>query len=240
MANMWQIIITEFDRKGHMVQVNLCCWMMEKHVSETDDIHAHLDDMALSYEHLSSMGATIHDEDYASMILMSLPDSYMTYLETLSDMAIGSGHTFTTHNIISKATKLTDKQQLWASHDPKLNQKSSAFQASESCSKGKRGTSSKGTLSASTVVRRGIMPVTAMVPEEPRRDSNPLKDGHLKAMTMPPTLLQLCRMVPGQKSHSDPFKSSPWTLPHHLLVKRPISTLKKYPRYLMAHLPQNQ
>ena len=74
-----------------------------------DDICAHLDDMALSYEHLSGMGTTIHDDDYSSMILMSLLDSYVTYLETLTDVAIGSGHMFTTHDIITKATELADK-----------------------------------------------------------------------------------------------------------------------------------
>jgi len=83
--------------------------MMEKQVSEMDNIHAHLDHMALSYECLSSMGATIHDEDYVSMILMSLPESYTTHLETLTDVAISSGCTFTAHNIITKATKLADK-----------------------------------------------------------------------------------------------------------------------------------
>jgi len=97
-----------------------------------DDICAHLDDMALTYEHLSGMGTAIDDKDYSSMILMSLPDSYVTYLETLADAAIGSGHTFTTHDIIAKETELVDIPQLQASCDPKLNQKSSTFQASKS------------------------------------------------------------------------------------------------------------
>ena len=74
-----------------MVQVDLCCRMMEKWVSETDDIHAHLDNMALSHEHLSGMGISIHDEDYASMDLMLLPDSYTTHLKMLADTAISSG-----------------------------------------------------------------------------------------------------------------------------------------------------
>ena len=65
--------------------------------------------MVLLYKHLSGMGTTIHNEDYVSMILMSLPDSYMTYLETLTDVAIRSGCTFTTHNTISKATELADQ-----------------------------------------------------------------------------------------------------------------------------------
>ena len=29
-TNMWDAIITEFDKKGHMIQVDLCCKMVEK------------------------------------------------------------------------------------------------------------------------------------------------------------------------------------------------------------------
>ena len=84
------------------------------------------------------MGVAIHDEDYASMVLMSLPDSYTTHLETLVDTAISSGCTFTAQDFISKAIELLDKRQLWANHDPKSGQKNSAFQSLESCSKAKK------------------------------------------------------------------------------------------------------
>jgi len=78
-------------------------------VSETDDIRRHLDKMALSYEHLSSMGVTIPNEDYMSMVSMSLPDSYTTHLTTLSDVAFSIGHTFTVHYFITKTIKLFNK-----------------------------------------------------------------------------------------------------------------------------------
>src|SRR5882724_4204369 len=87
--------------------------------------------MALSYKCLSGMGAAIHDKDYASMILMSLLNSYTSHLEILTDVAIGSGRTFTAHDIITKVTELTDKQQVWAGHHSKLNPKNSAFQTVE-------------------------------------------------------------------------------------------------------------
>src|SRR5882672_11493710 len=118
-ADMWKRIVTEFDHKGRMVQVDLRCKMMEKRASETDDIRAHLDDMALSHERLSGMGVTIHDEDYASMVLMSLPDSYTTYLKTLTDAAISSGQTFTPPLFPPKAIELADKHQLRARRNPK-------------------------------------------------------------------------------------------------------------------------
>ena len=37
-ANMWRTIVSEFDRKGCMVQVNLHLKMMEKCASDSDDI----------------------------------------------------------------------------------------------------------------------------------------------------------------------------------------------------------
>ena len=74
-----------------------------------DDIRAHLDDMALMYERLSRMGVTLHDEDYVSMVLMSLPNTYTTHLETLADSATSTGRTFTAANLISKAIELFDK-----------------------------------------------------------------------------------------------------------------------------------
>src|SRR5882724_3496042 len=49
-TDMWATIMTEHDRKGCMTQVDLCRRMMEKRAKETDDIQAHLDDMALMYE----------------------------------------------------------------------------------------------------------------------------------------------------------------------------------------------
>src|SRR5882724_4390649 len=110
-----------------MVQVDLCCRMMEKQVSETDDICTHLDNMALSHECLSGMGVAIHKEDYASMVLMSLPDSYTMHLETLADVAISSRQTFTIPNFIAKAIELSEKHQLQANQDPKSGQKDSAL-----------------------------------------------------------------------------------------------------------------
>ena len=46
--------------------------------------------MALIHEHLSGMGVVLHDDDYSSMILMSLPKLYTTHLETLADSTTSS------------------------------------------------------------------------------------------------------------------------------------------------------
>jgi len=172
-ADMWKRIVTKFDHKGCMVQVDLRHKMMEKRVSKMDDIRVHLDDMALSHEHLSGMGIAIHDEDYASMVLMSLPDSYTMYLETLTDAAISSGCTFPTPDFIAKAIKLADKRQLRASCDPKSSQKDSAFHTSDGCNKSKKGNLSKKDIECFNCHKRGTSPATVMGLGEPKKDNIP-------------------------------------------------------------------
>ena len=41
--------------------------------------------MVLLYRCLSSMGVILHDRVYMSMILMSLPKTYLIHLKTLTD-----------------------------------------------------------------------------------------------------------------------------------------------------------
>jgi len=52
------------------------------------------------------------------MVLMLLPESYTTHLETLMDVANSSRHTFTVYDFISKAIGLFDKWQLWVNCNP--------------------------------------------------------------------------------------------------------------------------
>src|SRR5882724_5363517 len=64
-TKMWGTIVSEFNRKGLMVQVDLCQKMMEKCALDTNDIQAHLDEVALMHECLSRMGVALHDNDYS-------------------------------------------------------------------------------------------------------------------------------------------------------------------------------
>jgi len=99
--------------------------------------------MALMHEQLSGMGVTLHDKDYVSMVLMSLPETYSTHLETLVDLATSAGWSFTTNNFIMKTIKLYDKCQIRADWDVKLGPKDTAFQSSKKSKKFKKGRPSK-------------------------------------------------------------------------------------------------
>src|SRR5882724_5759999 len=85
------------------------------------------------------MGVTLHDEDYASMVLMSLPDTYTTHLETLANSATSTSQTFTVANLISKAIELFDKHRIRANWAPKQGAKDAAFQSSKGNKHGKKG-----------------------------------------------------------------------------------------------------
>ena len=116
---------------------------MEKRVQEMDDIQAHLDEMALSYECLSGMGVILHDEDYVSMVLMSFPKTYSMHLKTLTDFENSSSHKFITHDFIIKVTELFDKWQLRANCDNKHALKDSALQSTKHKKSGKKSQTSK-------------------------------------------------------------------------------------------------
>jgi len=121
-----------------MVQVDLRCKMMEKRATDTDDIQAHLDDMALMHEHLSGIGIALHDDDYALMILMSLPESYMIHLETLANAAGSSRNPLMAHSLIIKAVDLYEKCQLHTGNDTKSAGKDTAFHTSDLKAKGRK------------------------------------------------------------------------------------------------------
>src|SRR5882724_8863717 len=113
--------------------------MMEKRALDADDIRAHLDEMVLMHKRLSRMGVTLHNDDYSSMILMSLPESYTLHLETLADAASSSRNPLTAHTFITKAIDLYKKCQLCTGCDTKLGNKDTAFQTHDSKNKGKKG-----------------------------------------------------------------------------------------------------
>ena len=118
--------------------------MTEKRIKDTDNVRTHLEEMTLIYERLSGMGAQIHDQDYTSMILMSLPKTYTMHLETIADSTSSIGRPLSTHDFITKAIELYEKRQLRIDRDTKSGSKDTAFQSGEqNCNKKGKGRTSK-------------------------------------------------------------------------------------------------
>ena len=67
-----------------MVTVDLHCkWQVEK-CPEHGDMRAHLNKLQTMHKDLASMGASIADEDFTSIMLGSIPPSYDTYIAAIT------------------------------------------------------------------------------------------------------------------------------------------------------------
>jgi|SRR5882724_3273817 len=104
---------------------------------DTDDIHTHLDEMAFIHKCLSRMGVALHDHDYASIVLMSLPKSYTTHLKTLDNAASSSRNPLTAHNLITKAIDSTKTIRCMLDATPS-HQAKTHFRCLTQSTKGKR------------------------------------------------------------------------------------------------------
>ncbi|KAF8573856.1 hypothetical protein K439DRAFT_1305447, partial [Ramaria rubella] len=105
---MWKVICEEFEEKTRMISVDIHCRMMETRASEGDDIHIHLESLALSHECLARMGATPDAKDYATIILRSLPPMYFDYIFNLASSAQIYGKPLTAEQMINTATERYD------------------------------------------------------------------------------------------------------------------------------------
>ena len=156
--------------------------------------------MALMHEQLSGMGVTLHDKDYVSMVLMSLPETYSTHLETLVDLATSAGWSFTTNNFIMKTIKLYDKCQIRADWDVKLGPKDTAFQSSENGKKHKKGKPLKKHIECFNCHKLGHIQRECCAPGGGKEGQLLLQRKDKTSMgTTPPTQLTTAMMEYGQQ-----------------------------------------
>ena len=59
-----------------MVAVDLRRKLQDEQCGESGDVRAHFDKLSDMFERLSSMGMTLTDDEYATILLGSLPGSY--------------------------------------------------------------------------------------------------------------------------------------------------------------------
>ena len=81
-----------------MVTVDLCHKLQAEKCLEHGDVHAHLNKLQTMCEDLASMGGSILDEDFTSIILGSIPPSYDTYITAISATSFLLNQTFSPTN----------------------------------------------------------------------------------------------------------------------------------------------
>jgi hypothetical protein len=86
-AEMWTTISTEFEKKSALVQANLRSKFMTLWCADKGNLRTHLDKMSEMWEELASVGISIDDKEYTSIIIKSLPKEYAGFVSSLAAAA---------------------------------------------------------------------------------------------------------------------------------------------------------
>ena len=81
---MWEAVKEQREKKSQMVTVDMQHKLQAEKCPESGDIRAHLHKLQAMREDLVSMGGSINDEDFTSIILGSIPQSYDTYIAAIT------------------------------------------------------------------------------------------------------------------------------------------------------------
>jgi hypothetical protein len=86
-AVMWKEIRTLYEGKSALVKVDVRKCMLLAHCDEGGDVKAHFGELNRLCQIMAGMGAIVEDEDYAAIVMWSLPDTYQPIIFTLEAAA---------------------------------------------------------------------------------------------------------------------------------------------------------
>jgi len=94
---MWDAVTNKCEKKSRMVTVDLRCKLQSE---MNGDVRAHLIKLQTMHEDLASMGRSINNEDFMSIILGSIPLSYDTFISAMSATSMLLGSSLSPTNLI--------------------------------------------------------------------------------------------------------------------------------------------
>src|SRR6202522_333476 len=135
---MWDAVRDQREKKSRMVTVDMRHKLQAEKCPESGDIRAHLYKLQAMREDLASMGGSISDEDFTSIILGSIPQSYDTYIAAITATSTLLNQTLSSTNLIDVIRDEADRRTI-KNPKPKKEGQDAAFVAGQSSEKGKRG-----------------------------------------------------------------------------------------------------
>ena len=93
-----------------MVTVDMQRKLQAEKCPESGDVRAHLHKLQAMREDLASMGGTIDDEDFTSIILGSIPQSYNTYIAAIMATSTLLNQTLSPTNLIDAICDEADRR----------------------------------------------------------------------------------------------------------------------------------
>ena len=121
-----------------MVTVDMRHKLQAKKCLELGDVRTHLNKLQVMREDLASMGGSILDGDFTSIILGSIPPSYDMYIATITATSSLMDKTLSPTNLIDAIRDEADRRTIKNSKSKK-EEPDVAFVASQSSDKGKKG-----------------------------------------------------------------------------------------------------
>ena len=135
---MWDAVTNKHKKKSRMVTVDLHRKLQSEKCDKSGDVHAHLIKLQTIHEDLASMGRSISDEDFTSIILGSIPLSYDTFISAMSATSTLLGSSLSPTNLIDAINDEADRKAIKTLTKFKKDDHDTAFTAGPQSRDGKR------------------------------------------------------------------------------------------------------
>jgi len=160
---MWDSVSNKREKKSRMVTVDLRRKLQLEKCEENGDVRTHLFKLQTMREDLASMGGSISDEDFTTIVLGSIPYSYDTFISAMSATSSLLGTSLSPSNLIDAIGDEADRKAIKSPTKSKKDKPDAAFAAGQRFQDKRRGNGG---------------------PSRPKRDVecyNCHKKGHVKA-----------------------------------------------------------
>jgi hypothetical protein len=111
-AEMWNALKEQFEGRTQAVKNELRNLLALTKCGDNEDVREHINRMQYKFEELSSMGVTIADSEYATILIRSMPKLYGSYFSVLSAVAEVSGNSLTPKFVMRYAIDEYDRRQM--------------------------------------------------------------------------------------------------------------------------------
>ena len=135
---MWEAVKGQRKKKSWMVTVDMQCKLQAEKCPESGDVKAHLYKLQVMREDLASMGGSIDDEDFTSIILGSIPQSYDTYIAAIMATSTLMDKTLSPTNLIDAIQDEADRHTIKSPKFKKAKQDAAYSAGQSSGGKGKK------------------------------------------------------------------------------------------------------
>ena len=82
-SEAWNLLKKDFESRSKMFVIDLRKRLQEQRCDDNGNVHAHFDTMRTMREDLAALGEDISEEDFATILIGSLPKTYDTYLSAI-------------------------------------------------------------------------------------------------------------------------------------------------------------